>query len=64
MKFSPLFLAIVYAIMGVLFMYIAIETAEETIWNFMTILFAAIATIDFIVAFRMIGLHNASNKKK
>ncbi|WP_017187339.1 YdiK family protein [Alkalibacillus haloalkaliphilus] len=64
MKLSPLFLAWVYLIMGALFVYIGIQYADETVWNFATIIFALIATIDFVVAIRLFGVHSAMKNKK
>ncbi|MEH7226632.1 YdiK family protein [Bacillus sp. JJ1566] len=54
---SPFAMGIIYALMGILFTYIAINSATETIWNFSTILLAVVATFDFAVAIRMFSLH-------
>ncbi|WP_188207160.1 YdiK family protein [Alkalibacillus aidingensis] len=64
MKVSPMFLAWIYILMGILFMYLAIQSADETIWNFATIIFALIATFDFGVAIRLVGVHQAMKKSK
>ncbi|GAA0455366.1 YdiK family protein [Alkalibacillus silvisoli] len=64
MKLSPLVLAWVYILMGVLFVYIAIQYADETVWNTATVIFAIIASIDFGVAIRLIGVHNAMKKQQ
>lgn len=52
MKTSPFFMGVVYGIMGCLFTYLAIESIQDTIWNFTTILLIVVATFDFSVAFR------------
>ena len=50
-------MAIIYILMGILFTYLAIDSVEETPWNFVTILFAAIATLDFGVGIRSLRIH-------
>jgi hypothetical protein len=50
---SPFTMGVIYLIMGVLFTYLAIGSAQETIWNFSTILLVLVATFDFGVAIRM-----------
>ncbi|MGN8647981.1 YdiK family protein [Gracilibacillus sp. HCP3S3_G5_1] len=57
MRISPLRSAFFYIALGALFTYIAIQSAEETVFNFFTILLATFATIDFVVAVRLINLH-------
>ncbi|WP_226035511.1 YdiK family protein [Aquibacillus saliphilus] len=64
MRTSPMFMASLYFGMGVVFTYIAVQSVEDTIWNFMTILLAFFATLDFVVAFRLIGLHLRVKKSK
>jgi len=54
---SPFVMGIIYTLMGILFTYIAINSATETVWNFSTILLALVATFDFGVAIRMFVLH-------
>jgi len=51
-------------VLGVLFIYIAIQSAEGTIYNFMTILLAIFATIDIVIAIRLINLHFKIKKAK
>jgi hypothetical protein len=67
MRTSPMVMASLYFGMGILFTYIAIQSAEDTIWNFMTLLLAFFATLDFAVTVRLVGLHlklkKAKNKK-
>ncbi|MFD2655863.1 YdiK family protein [Gracilibacillus thailandensis] len=68
MRISPLRSAIFYIALGALFTFIAIQSADETVFNFITILLATFATIDFVVAFRLINLHfrikKANDNKK
>ncbi|MCH1627452.1 YdiK family protein [Fredinandcohnia quinoae] len=59
---SPFFMGIIYSMMGILFTYIAINSAKETIWNFSTILIILVATFDFGVAIRMFALHGKIKK--
>ena len=64
MRTSPKVMASIYFIMGVLFVYMATQNVEETVWNFATILLAVIATLDFGVAFRLMRNHLQNKKKK
>lgn len=59
-------MSIFYFIMGIGFIFIAIRSAEDTVWNMVTILLALVATLDFIVGFRLMTTHTRSkgNKKK
>ncbi|SFM14489.1 protein of unknown function [Gracilibacillus orientalis] len=57
MRISPLRSAFFYIALGALFTYIAIQSADETIFNFITIALATFATIDFVVAVRLMNLH-------
>ncbi len=59
---SPFVMGIIYTLMGILFTYIAINSATETVWNFSTILLALVATFDFGVAIRMFVLHSKIKK--
>ncbi|WP_375781777.1 YdiK family protein [Parageobacillus toebii] len=43
--------------MGILFTYLSIQSADETIWNFFTIVLAIIATLDFGTAIRLLVLY-------
>ncbi|MFG6117184.1 YdiK family protein [Halobacillus sp. MO56] len=66
MRTSPLFMAFLYFIMGIVFTYIAAQTVEDTIWNFITIFLAILATFDFAVSIRLFNLHfrlKNTNKK-
>lgn len=61
---SPKVMANIYFIMGVLFVYMATQSAGETIWNFTTMLLAIFATLDFGVALRLMRNHLRNNKDK
>ncbi|TFB13690.1 DUF4305 domain-containing protein [Filobacillus milosensis] len=68
MKVSPIFLASMYMLMGLAFVYLGLQSADETIWNAGTIIFTVVATFDFIVAFRILGAYfrhknNTNNKE-
>ncbi|MDX8047573.1 DUF4305 domain-containing protein [Gracilibacillus sp. S3-1-1] len=64
MRISPLRSAIFYFALGILFTYIAIQSADDTVFSFITILLTAFATIDFVVAIRLINLHFRIKKAK
>lgn len=64
MRTSPYTMALIYAAMGALFTYLAIQSAEETIWNFSTILLMIIATFDFSTAIRFILYKKIIDKRK
>ncbi|WP_163528509.1 YdiK family protein [Halobacillus ihumii] len=53
MRMSPIFMALLYFAMGAAFTYIAAHSAEESLWNFRTILPALIATFNFAVTIRL-----------
>jgi len=58
--------AIFFFLLGFLFIFIAIQTMGESVWNFSTILIAAIATFDIGIAIRIIMVHfrlKRANKK-
>lgn len=64
MRTSPLFMAFLYFGMGILFTYIAVQSVEDNIWNFITILLAFFATLDFVVSIRLFRLHFRIKKAK
>lgn len=64
MRTSPYTMALIYVAMGALFTYLAIQSAEETIWNFSTILLMIIATFDFSTAIRFILYKKIIDKRK
>ncbi|MDY0395484.1 YdiK family protein [Virgibacillus halophilus] len=49
--------AILYFAMGALFIFFAVRSAHDTMWNITTMLLAVIATLDFGMGFKLIGLH-------
>ncbi|MDY0410491.1 YdiK family protein [Virgibacillus soli] len=49
--------------MGTFFLFIAIQSVEDTVWNITTLLIAAIATLDFGLAIRLMMLHFKTSKK-
>lgn len=64
MKTSPLFMAFIYLGMGLMFTYIAVQSVEDSVWNFITILLAFFATMDFVVSSRLFRLHFKVKKAK
>ncbi|WP_163970906.1 YdiK family protein [Oceanobacillus halotolerans] len=64
MRISPKAMSIIYLLMGVLFVYIAIQSVEDTIWNITTMVFAVVASLDFGVGIRLMSLHFRLKKKK
>ncbi|TCT18944.1 uncharacterized protein DUF4305 [Melghiribacillus thermohalophilus] len=57
MKASPLLMSALYFFIGILFTYLAIQSVEETIWNWTTVILSIVATFDFAIAIRLLGLH-------
>jgi VIT1/CCC1 family predicted Fe2+/Mn2+ transporter len=65
MKVSPRTMAIIYFLLGIFFIYVAILSAEETIWNVTTIILAIFATFEIGVSIRLMGLYlRIKNNKK
>lgn len=62
MRAPSKFMALIYFIMGILFTYFAIQNNQESGWNILTFIFAAIATLDFGVVIRFINDNYFSNK--
>lgn len=58
------FQAIIYFILGSMFLWLAIQTADDTIWTFKTIFLAGIATLDFGLAIKLIRMHRQQNEKE
>ena len=56
MRTPPLFMGLIYTLMGTLFTYLAIGSAEKGILDFTTIILMAVATFDFGVAIRIFNL--------
>ncbi|MGM8365669.1 YdiK family protein [Virgibacillus sp. W0181] len=57
-------MAIVYFMMGILFTFIAIQSAGDSGWSMMTILLALIAALDFGVGIRFVKTRFSSNRNK
>ncbi len=57
MKITPLRMVFFYSVMGSLFLYLAIVSFDESMWQWHTILLMLIATFDFGVAIRSYFLH-------
>jgi hypothetical protein len=57
-------MAIMYLVFGIMFTYLASLHVEKTLWNFWTILFALIATYDFVTAVRFFNLNKKIKGKK
>lgn len=68
MRFSANTLIFVFTTLGILFVVLAIRSVENTIWNFRTIIFMLLATMEFVYAIRLFNfqqkIKNAHNKKK
>lgn len=64
MRTTPYTMALIYAAMGTLFTYLAIESAGDTIWNFSTVLLMIIATFDFTTSIRFFLYKRFTKKGK
>ncbi|GEL76659.1 YdiK family protein [Tenuibacillus multivorans] len=62
MRVSPVFIAFMYLLMGLAFIYIALRSADETVWNLTTIIFTIVAALDFGVAIRMLARYFSHKK--
>lgn len=62
MRTNPISMAVFYLIMGLLFIYLAINSAKEGIFTFPTILLMLIATFDIGVSIRMFRLSRKMKK--
>lgn len=62
MRTNPISLGIFYLTMGLLFTYLAINSAENGIFSFPTIVLMLIATFDIGVAIRMFWLSRKIKK--
>ncbi|MBU8881301.1 YdiK family protein [Bacillus sp. FJAT-29790] len=63
MRRSPLVSGIIYMVLGLLFIYIAIQNIQrEQTWGMFTYFLIIIATFDFGSGLRMIAIH-FKNKK-
>ncbi|GIO25035.1 YdiK family protein [Oceanobacillus sp. J11TS1] len=59
-----LFKAITYLVFGALFIYFGISSKGETVWNTVTLIFAAFAALNFYGGFRMLRFYFKIKKKK
>ncbi|WP_164219695.1 YdiK family protein [Virgibacillus sp. YIM 98842] len=64
MKVSPLTMAIIYFLLGIFFIYVAILSAEDTIWNVTSIILALFATLEIGVSIRLFALYIRLKKSK
>ncbi|WP_078382374.1 YdiK family protein [Sutcliffiella halmapala] len=64
MKITPINMVFFYSLMGFLFMYLAILSVKESIWEWHTMLLMLIATFDFGVAIRAYSLHKKIKSMK
>ncbi|WP_096155855.1 MULTISPECIES: YdiK family protein [Bacillus] len=64
MRITPIKIAYLYLVMGFLFLYIAIMSVGDTIWQFQTILLMLFATFNFGVTIRAFILHDKVKKMK
>ncbi|MDQ0232858.1 DUF4305 domain-containing protein [Metabacillus malikii] len=67
MRVNPISMGIFYFVMGLIFIYLAINSAREGLFTFPTILLMLFATFDIGVAIRMFLLSKKvkdQNKKK
>lgn len=56
-RVSPLRSAIFYFIMGIIFIYFAFQTIDETVFNPLTILLVILATLEFGIGIRFLQFH-------
>ncbi|WP_010098024.1 YdiK family protein [Ornithinibacillus scapharcae] len=64
MRVSPRTMALLYFALSILFIFGAIQYAEETVWNFLTIFLAFIATLDIMAGIRYLRFHYKLKKLK
>ena len=65
MRISLLTNAILYFVLGMVFIFLAIRTTSDTVWNVSTILLALIATFDIGLGVRFARAHfRVKNKKE
>ncbi|MDE5416201.1 MAG: YdiK family protein [Bacillaceae bacterium] len=64
MRTSPTFMAVVYALIGVMFTYLAIQNVQVAGWNFWTYLFIGLAAVDFMMAYRFFQMRKYIRKSK
>ena len=64
MRVSPNLLITVFIFLGVSFVLLAINSADETIWNVTTIVFMLLATMEFMYAFRFYEFQRKMKQKQ
>ncbi|WLR51073.1 YdiK family protein [Bacillus tianshenii] len=64
MRVTPIRMSVIYGFMGFLFTSLAIQSAQETVWNTWTIILMLIAAYDFFIAVRFLKLQKRLKKKK
>ncbi|OLO26696.1 hypothetical protein BTR23_22380 [Alkalihalophilus pseudofirmus] len=64
MRTSPTFMALVYALIGVMFTYLAIQNVQVAGWNFWTYLFIGLSAVDFMMAYRFFQMRKSIKKSK
>ncbi|WP_209125084.1 YdiK family protein [Alkalihalobacillus sp. BA299] len=64
MRTSPTFMALVYALIGGMFTYLAIQHVQVSGWNFWTFLFIGLAAVDFMMAYRFFQMRKYIKKSK
>lgn len=62
MRASPLTMAILYFIIGVVLVYFAIQNVSMSGWNIWSVLIVSFATVDILIAFRFFQLHRHTSK--
>ncbi|WP_096201940.1 YdiK family protein [Bacillus sp. FJAT-45350] len=64
MRTSPTFMGVTYILIGIMFVYLAIQNVRVASWNLWTFLFIALAAIDIMVGVRFFRMRKAINEKK
>ncbi|WP_047979537.1 YdiK family protein [Ornithinibacillus contaminans] len=64
MRFKARTLSFIYFAMGILFIYAAVRSVDDSGWSFITILLACIATLDFGAGIQYLRLHFKIKKIK
>ncbi|MFA8439348.1 DUF4305 domain-containing protein [Pueribacillus sp. YX66] len=64
MRISANTLLVTLTILGIVFIYLAVNSAKEagTVWNAASIIFILIASMEFLYAFRILQLMNRIKK--
>lgn len=62
--FSPLISALMYFSIGGMFLYLAYQAIDDTVWNTVTIILTLIASLDIGVGIRLLSIHFKIKKLK